>query len=144
MGTFGREHYEEHFCEIILNLDQLFRRCLVRYILSRALVAILVLVSLTTLLEWQLCMYPCVLYVRMSFIVYTGETNINYTLSAYDCDNEITIIWALMRENLTLLYANKKGEDQPAQHLQAVWSASLSITLRDYDSICRTQNSISS
>ena len=24
--NFGREHYEEHFCEIILNLDQWFRR----------------------------------------------------------------------------------------------------------------------
>ena len=26
--NFGKEHYEEQFCEIILNLDQLFRnRC---------------------------------------------------------------------------------------------------------------------
>ena len=24
--NFGRGHYEEHFCEIILNLDQWFRR----------------------------------------------------------------------------------------------------------------------
>ena len=25
--NFGRGHHEEHFCEIILNLDQCFRRC---------------------------------------------------------------------------------------------------------------------
>ena len=26
MCNFGREHHEKHFCEIILNLDQWFRR----------------------------------------------------------------------------------------------------------------------
>ena len=37
LGNLGRGHYEEHFCEIILHLDQWFRR----YFLSRALVGIL-------------------------------------------------------------------------------------------------------
>ena len=27
LRNFGRWCHEEHFCEIILNLDQLFRRC---------------------------------------------------------------------------------------------------------------------
>ena len=35
----GRGHHEEHFCEIILNLDQQFRNK--RYFLSRALVDLL-------------------------------------------------------------------------------------------------------
>ena len=26
LGNFSRGHYEEHFCEIILNLEQWFRR----------------------------------------------------------------------------------------------------------------------
>ena len=34
--NFGREYYEEHFCEIILNLGQWFRR----YILSTALASL--------------------------------------------------------------------------------------------------------
>ena len=42
LGKFGRGHYEEHFCEIILNLDQLFRKCCLKYFLSIALVAILI------------------------------------------------------------------------------------------------------
>ena len=25
--NFGKEHFEEQFCEIVLNLDQWFRRC---------------------------------------------------------------------------------------------------------------------
>ena len=28
LGRFGRRHYGEHFCEIILNLDQWFRICI--------------------------------------------------------------------------------------------------------------------
>ena len=39
IGNFGRGHYEEHFCKIILNLDQWFR-CHLKYFLSTALVAI--------------------------------------------------------------------------------------------------------
>ena len=27
LGNFGKGHYEEHFCENILNLDQWFRCC---------------------------------------------------------------------------------------------------------------------
>ena len=42
LGIFGRGHYEGHFCEIILNLDQWFRRgCRLKYFLSTALMAIL-------------------------------------------------------------------------------------------------------
>ena len=37
------------------------------------------LLSLTILLEWQLYMFPCVLYVRYVLTVYTGETKINDT-----------------------------------------------------------------
>ena len=37
--NFGRRHREEQFCEIIMNLDQWFRRC-GRYFLSGALVAL--------------------------------------------------------------------------------------------------------
>ena len=29
--NFGRGHYGEHSCEIILNLDQLFGRCLLKF-----------------------------------------------------------------------------------------------------------------
>ena len=29
--NFGRGHYGEHSCEIILNLDQLFGRCLLEF-----------------------------------------------------------------------------------------------------------------
>ena len=39
--NFGRRYYEEQFCEIILNLDQWFRRCHLKDILSGALVALL-------------------------------------------------------------------------------------------------------
>ena len=40
--NFCRGHHKEHFCEIILNLDQLFsKRYCLRYFLSRALVALL-------------------------------------------------------------------------------------------------------
>ena len=31
--NFGRRHYEIKFCEIILNLDQWFRRCLLKIFL---------------------------------------------------------------------------------------------------------------
>ena len=35
---FGGRHYEKHFCEITLNLDQWFRRrCRLKIFLSRAL-----------------------------------------------------------------------------------------------------------
>ena len=37
---FGKGHYEEHFCEIILNSDQWFRRCCLKGFLSTALVAL--------------------------------------------------------------------------------------------------------
>ena len=39
--NFGREHYEEQFCEFILNLGQWFRRCCLKDFLSGALVAFL-------------------------------------------------------------------------------------------------------
>ena len=40
--NFGRRHHENQFCEIILNLDQWFRkRSHLKYFLSRALVALL-------------------------------------------------------------------------------------------------------
>ena len=43
MCNFGRVYYEEHFCEIILNLDQWFRkRCLLKIFLFLALAAILI------------------------------------------------------------------------------------------------------
>ena len=32
MCNFGRGHYEEHFCEIILNSDQWFKKMLFKYI----------------------------------------------------------------------------------------------------------------
>ena len=32
--NFGRGYQEEQFCEIILNLDQWFRRCHLKYFLS--------------------------------------------------------------------------------------------------------------
>ena len=38
---FGRGHHEEHYYEIILNLDQWFRSCYLMIFLSRALVAFL-------------------------------------------------------------------------------------------------------
>ena len=38
---FGRRHHEKQFCEIILNLDQWFRKIRhLKYFLSRALVAL--------------------------------------------------------------------------------------------------------
>ena len=41
--NFGRRHHKEQFCEIILNLDQWFRRrCCLRYFLAGALVALLI------------------------------------------------------------------------------------------------------
>ena len=39
--NFGRWHYEEHFCEIILNLDQWLRGFRFKDFLSRALVALM-------------------------------------------------------------------------------------------------------
>ena len=40
--NFSRGHYEEQFCEIILNLGQWFRRrCRLKDFLSRALAALL-------------------------------------------------------------------------------------------------------
>ena len=39
--NFGRGHYEEQFCEFILNLDQWFRRCRFKDFLSGALAALL-------------------------------------------------------------------------------------------------------
>ena len=33
LSNFGREHYGKHFCEIILNLDQCFRRCCLKKLL---------------------------------------------------------------------------------------------------------------
>ena len=39
--NFGRGYYEEQFCEIILNLDQWFRRCHLKDFLSGALAALL-------------------------------------------------------------------------------------------------------
>ena len=32
----SRGHYQEHFCEIILNLEQWFRNCSIKYLLSTA------------------------------------------------------------------------------------------------------------
>ena len=40
--SFGRRHYEEHFCEIILTLDQWFRGCRLRDFLSTALAVLFV------------------------------------------------------------------------------------------------------
>ena len=41
--NFGRGHHEEQFCEIILNLDQWFkRRSRLKEFLSRALVALMI------------------------------------------------------------------------------------------------------
>ena len=39
--NFGRGYQEEQFCEIILNLDQWFRRCHLKDFLSGALAALL-------------------------------------------------------------------------------------------------------
>ena len=39
LGSFGKGHYDEHFCEIILNFDK-WLRVILRYLLSRALTAI--------------------------------------------------------------------------------------------------------
>ena len=39
--NFGRGYQEELFCEIILNLDQWFRRCHLKDLLSGALAALL-------------------------------------------------------------------------------------------------------
>ena len=39
--NFGRGHYLEHSCEIILNSDQWFLRCCLKDYLSRALGALL-------------------------------------------------------------------------------------------------------
>ena len=39
--NFGRWYYEDQCCEIILNLNQWFRRCLKRHFLSGALAALL-------------------------------------------------------------------------------------------------------
>ena len=38
--NFGRGYQEEQFCEIILNLDQWFRRCHLKDVLSGALAAL--------------------------------------------------------------------------------------------------------
>ena len=40
MCNFGRGHHEEQLCEIILNLDQWFRRRALKDFLSRALAAL--------------------------------------------------------------------------------------------------------
>ena len=40
--NFGRGYQEEQFCEIILNLDQWFRRCHLKDFLSGALAALLI------------------------------------------------------------------------------------------------------
>ena len=42
LRNFDRMHHKEQFCEIILNLDQGFRRCHLKDFLSRALVALVV------------------------------------------------------------------------------------------------------
>ena len=39
--NFGREYYEQQFCEIVLNFGQWFRRCLLKDFLSGALAALL-------------------------------------------------------------------------------------------------------
>ena len=39
--NFGRGHYEEQFCEFILNLGQWFRRCPIKNFLSGAMVTLL-------------------------------------------------------------------------------------------------------
>ena len=39
--NFGRVYYEEHFCGIILNLGEWFRRCRLKEFLFRALAALL-------------------------------------------------------------------------------------------------------
>ena len=39
MCSFSRGYHEKQFCEIILNLDQWFRRCCLKDFLSRALAA---------------------------------------------------------------------------------------------------------
>ena len=42
LGNYDERHCEENFCEIILNLDQWFRRtCCLKYFLSRALAVML-------------------------------------------------------------------------------------------------------
>ena len=41
MCYFGREHYEERFCDIILKLDRWVRRCHLKIVLFLALGAIL-------------------------------------------------------------------------------------------------------
>ena len=40
MCNYGRGYQQEQFCEIILNLDQWFRRCHLKDFLSRALAAL--------------------------------------------------------------------------------------------------------
>ena len=42
MCAYLVEHYEEHFCEIILNLDWWIGRCLLKVVLVLALVAIFI------------------------------------------------------------------------------------------------------
>ena len=37
--NFGRGYHEKQFCELIMNLDQWFRRCCLKCFLSGALVA---------------------------------------------------------------------------------------------------------
>ena len=39
--NFGRGYHKEHFCEIILNLDQWFRRCRIKDLLSEDLAVLL-------------------------------------------------------------------------------------------------------
>ena len=39
--NFGRGYHEEPFCEIIMNLDEWFRRCRLKELLSRALAALI-------------------------------------------------------------------------------------------------------
>ena len=42
LSDFEKRYYEEHYCEIILNLDERFRgSCRLKYLLSRAMAVIL-------------------------------------------------------------------------------------------------------
>ena len=50
--NIGRMHHEEQFCEIILNMDQWFRRCCLKNFLSRALAALLFSVVETFVQFW--------------------------------------------------------------------------------------------
>ena len=51
--NFDRMHHKEQFCEIILNLDQGFRRCHLKDFLSRALVTLVVSGAEPFMLSWK-------------------------------------------------------------------------------------------